>query len=179
MAALPNLITVEEFRRLPESGEYIYELHSGEIVAVPSPRPFHYILQRTLSRLLDRKLSSFGEIFIELPYRAVPEFDFRVADVGIISKARYQAMDRHQDLAGAPDLVVEVISPSNTKSQLRDTVAICLNNGSTECWLVDPTRQSVTVIRKDGSTSVYTCDSEIPLAAFGSDSLAVSDIFKD
>jgi Uma2 family endonuclease len=179
MAALPNLITVEEFRQLPESGEYVYELHSGEVVAVPSPRPFHYILQRTLSRLLDRKLSSFGEIFVELPYRAVPEFDFRVADVGLISHSRYKAMNRHDDLAGAPDLVVEVISPSNTKSQLRDTVAICLNNGSAECWLVDPTRESVTVVRKDGSTSVYADGSEIPLSAFGGESLAVSDIFQD
>jgi Uma2 family endonuclease len=179
MAALPNLITVDEFRQLPDRGEYIYELHSGEIVAVPPPRPIHYILQRTLSRLLDRKLSSFGEVFVELPYRAVPEFDFRVADVGVISSARYKAMNRHGDLAGAPDLVVEVISPSNTKSQLRGTVAICLNNGSAECWLVDPTKQSVTVVRKDGSSSVYTGDAEIPLGAFGGDSLRTSDIFTD
>ena len=34
MAALPSLITVEEFREMPDSGEYAYELHHGEVVAV-------------------------------------------------------------------------------------------------------------------------------------------------
>jgi Uma2 family endonuclease len=173
MAALPNLITVEEFRQLPESGDYVYELHHGEIVAMCRPKPVHWILQRRLERLLQQKLASFGEAFVELPFRAVPEFDLRAADVGVMSRGRWDAMDRNDDFRGAPDLVVEVISPSNSKAILREMVSLCLNNGARECWLVDAPKRSVTVVRKDGTTSVYDRGSEIPLTAFDGDSLRV------
>jgi hypothetical protein len=55
---------------------------------------------------------------------------------------------------------------------------LCLNHGGVECWLVDRKRKSVTVIQKDGSTAVYTPGTEIPLAAFGGDSLSVAAIFE-
>ena len=41
MAALPDLITVEQFRQLAESGEFAYELHHGEVVAMTRPRLAH------------------------------------------------------------------------------------------------------------------------------------------
>ena len=177
MAALANLITVEQFRQLPESGEYCYELHHGEIVAVTRPKPGHWILQRRIMDLLRPKLAAFGEVAVEVPYRMFPQFDLRAADIGAISRERWDAIDLEDDLRGAPDLVIEVISPSNTKAKLRETVSLCLNNGAIECWLVDRKKQSVTVVRKDGTTWIYEADAEIPLAAFGSDTLRVCDIF--
>ena len=55
MAALPNLITVAQFRELPEGGECTYELHHGEVVAVTRPRARHSELQHRAA-LID----SFG-----------------------------------------------------------------------------------------------------------------------
>ena len=52
MAALPDLITVEQFRHLPESGEFAYELHYGEVVAMTRPRAAHWALQWRLTDLL-------------------------------------------------------------------------------------------------------------------------------
>jgi len=177
MAGLPNLITVEQFRQLPESGEYCYELHNGEVVAVTRPKAGHWNLQRRLVDLLQPKLAGFGIVGMECLYRAIPEFDLRAADVGVISRGRFAAMDPEDNLAGAPDLMIEVISPSNTKAKLRETVAVCLNNGARECWLVDRNKKSVTVVRKDGTTCVYEGDAQIPLSAFGADSLGVAEIF--
>ena len=37
----------------------------------------------------------------------------------------------------------------------RETVSLCLNNGALECWLVDRKKQSITVIRKDGTSWIY------------------------
>ncbi len=45
MAAFPGLITVEQFRQMPEGGEFAYELHHGEIVAVTRPKAGHSKLQ--------------------------------------------------------------------------------------------------------------------------------------
>ena len=178
MAALPDLITVEQFRQLPERGEYCYELHHGAVVAVTQPKAGHWQLQRHLMDLLRPKLSGFGEVAVEVPYRAVPEFDIRAADVALISRERWDAIDPEGDLYGPPELMIEVISPSNTRAKLRETVSLCLANGALECWLVDRKKKSVTVVRKDGATSVYGGDSAIPLAAFGSDCLPLSAIFE-
>jgi Uma2 family endonuclease len=178
MAALPNLITVEQFHQLPDGGNYCYELHHGEVVAMTRPKPGHWQLQRHFMDLLRPKLSDFGEVAVEVPYCAVPEFDLRVADVAAISHKRWNAIHPDVDLQGAPELVIEVLSPSNTKAKLRETVSLCLANGAWECWIVNAKQRSITVVRKDGTTSVYEGDSAIPLTAFGSDCLRLADIFE-
>lgn len=176
MAALPNLISVEQFRQLPE-GEYLYELHHGEVVALTRPRPRHWKLQRQLARVLEPKLKAFGEVAIEVPFRPVPEFELRAADVAAISHVRWDAIDPDDDLRGAPELVIEVRSPSNTERQLRELVSTCLNNGAFEFWIVDIDAKSVTVLRREGFATVFTSGSAIPLSAFGGDDLAVDEIF--
>jgi Uma2 family endonuclease len=178
MAALPDLITVEQFRQLPDSGEYYYELHHGEVAAMTRPKTGHFKLQVRLVDLLQPKLFRFGRVAMEVPYRAVAEFDLRAADVALISRERWDAMDPEDNLRGAPELVIEVTSPSNTRAKLRDTVSLCLANGAVECWLVDRERKSITVVRKDGTTSLYKDDMEIPLTAFGGDCLRLADIFE-
>ena len=177
MAALPQLIPVEEFLRLPKGGEYQYELHHGEVVASTRPRARHQKLQLRLSRLLAARLRTFGEVATEVPYRPVPEFEYRVADVAAVSWARWEAIDPDDNLHGAPELVIEVKSPSNSERQLRELVSIALNHGALECWIVDSGAQSVTVVRRDGVSTVYAAGAAIPLAAFGADQLAVAEIF--
>jgi Uma2 family endonuclease len=177
MAALPNLITVEQFLELPDSGEYTYELHHGEVVAMTRPKPGHWILQRRIMDLLRPKLAAFGEIAVEVPFRAIEAFDLRAADVAVVSHERWNAIEMEEDLRGAPELVIEVISPSNRRPHPRETVSLCLNHGALECWLIDRKKQSVTVVRKDGSTTVYAGEEQIPLTAFGADFLRAADIF--
>jgi len=176
MAALPQLISVEQFRQLPE-GEYQYELHHGEVVAMTRPKPRHWQMQRRLGRLLERKLDAFGEVAIEVPFRPVPEFELRAVDVAVISRARWDAMDLDDDLRGAPELVIEVKSPSNTERRLRELASTCLNNGSLEFWIVDTGRKSVTVMRGDGVPAVFNPGDSLSLAAFGGGELAVDEIF--
>jgi len=176
MAALPQLITVEEFRRLPES-ELAYELHFGEVVATTQPRPRQWLLQRRLVKLLEPRLKEFGEVGVEIPFRALQEFDLRVADVALISHARMAAMDIDDDFRGAPDLVIEVKSPSNTERQLRQLATFCLTRDATEFWIVDPDQKSVTVFHRDGVPAVFNSGDSISLSAFGAGELPVDEIF--
>jgi Uma2 family endonuclease len=177
MAALPNLVTVEQFRQLPEGGEFAYELHHGEVVTLTRPKLRHEKLQRRLLRLLEPKLKEFGEVTMELAYRAVAEFDLRVADVAAVSWERYHAADLDDNLRGAPELVIEVRSPSNTARQLRELVALCLSNGAIECWIIDTDKQSVTVMTRDGGSVVHSSGGSVPLARFGGGDLPVDEIF--
>jgi Uma2 family endonuclease len=177
MAALPDLMTVEQFRQLPEGGEFVYELHHGEVVALTRPKARHEKLQLRLSRLLQPRLKAFGEVATEVAYRPVPEFDLRAADVAVVSQERWDAIDPDDNLRGAPELVIEVLSPSNAPRQLRELAALCLANGAVECWIVDPAKKSVTVIERKGGSVVHSSGGSVPLARFGAGDLPVDEIF--
>jgi len=177
MAALPDLMTVEQFRLLPEVGEYVYELHHGEVVTLTRPKARHERLQKRLCGLLEPKLKAFGEVSTELSYRSVPEFDLRTADVAVVSRSRWDAVDLDDNLRGAPELVIEVRSPSNTPRQLRELAALCLSTGALEFWIVDPEKKSVTVFTCEGGAVAYSSGASVPLASFGAGDLPVDEIF--
>ena len=81
------------------------------------------------------------------------------------------------DLAGAPDLVIEVLSPSNTVTEIYDKEKLCLENGAQEFWVVDPDRRQVKISTPDGRTVTYPSGQAIPLPLFGDATLQVNDIF--
>jgi Uma2 family endonuclease len=177
MAALPDLITVEQFRRMPDDGGCAYELHHGEVIAVTRPKAKHYQLQRRFVRLLEGRLAEFGQVGMEFPYRPVAEFDLRVADVAAVSQARFDQIDPDDNLRGAPELVIEIKSPSNAYKKLREAAALALASGGVEFWIVDADRTIVTVIRRDGTSSVFRSSQTLSLWAFGGDALPVDEIF--
>jgi Uma2 family endonuclease len=176
MAALQDLITVEQFWQMPDDGRR-YELHHGEVVEVTPPKAKHYHVQWHSVRLLDNRLAGFGQVSMKFPYRPVSEFEFRAADVAVVSQARWDQADPEDNLRGAPELVIEVKSPSNTNRQLRELASLVLANGAWEFWIVDIDDASVTVIHRDGSISRFQAPQTIPLTAFGGDALPVAEIF--
>src|SRR5437764_876278 len=125
MTSIPNLITVAQFRRLPKGGECAYELHHGEVVAVPRPTKRYWAMQRWLVELLGTRLPTF-RVGMEFPFRPFAEFELRAADVAAISKASFDATDLDDNLQGAPDLVIRLKSPSHTERSLQEFAAICL-----------------------------------------------------
>ncbi|HXB70833.1 MAG TPA: Uma2 family endonuclease [Candidatus Acidoferrales bacterium] len=177
MATLPDLITVEQFRQLPKGGEFAYELHDGKVVAVTRPKARHWSLQSHLVGLLEPKLKAFGKVGMELPYRPVAEFDLRAADVAAVSRKRFDAIDPDDNLRGAPELVIEIKSPSNTQRKLQALARLCLENGTIEVWTMDTNKKAVSVNHRDGSVVLYGSGSNIPLTAFGGGELAVDEIF--
>ncbi|SPF38656.1 conserved hypothetical protein [Candidatus Sulfopaludibacter sp. SbA4] len=176
MAALPGLITIEQFDKLEDDGRR-YELHYGEVVSRGYPKQKYYNLQKRLVDLLEARLARSWEVGLEFPYSALPEFELRCADVGVVSKERWAATDDEDSLHGAPELVIEVKSPAATQRELAELAALCLANGAFEFWAVDLDRVSVTVIHRDGSASVYGAEQAIPLTAFGGDELPVEEVF--
>ncbi len=77
---------------------------------------------------------------------------------------------------GVPEIVIEVLSPSNTASEMTAREEICLRRGGQEFWLVDPVRESVRVVRADGEAAVHGPSSILHARALVSP-IAVRDIF--
>jgi Uma2 family endonuclease len=115
------MMTVEQFRELPlDRGPLLHELHNGEVVTLTRPKARHYSLKNRLDHLLRVRAGHLGVAGIEMPFRAVPQFDLRGADVAFVSQERWNAIDPEDNLRGAPDMVIEVKSASNTWAELRE-----------------------------------------------------------
>ena len=78
-------------------------------------------------------------------------------------------------LPGAQELVIEILSPSNTKAQIREYAALCLANGCEEFWVIDHSQNTVTC--KNGQSIQYSQGMEVPLPLLSGTSIAVDLIF--
>ena len=174
----PVLMTVEQFHALPERGDVLEELQWGHVTTLSRPKPWHVKLQIRIADLLRLRAGERGYVITELPFRAVREYDLRAADVAFVSRERWDQAGE-SDLAGAPEIVVEILSPSNTKSQLREYAALCLANGCEEFWSVNREERSVTVIAKQGRSVRYNKGQAIPIAALNGQTLPVDEIFPE
>lgn len=114
---------------------------------------------------------------IGLPFQAVSEYDVRAADVGYVSVERWQQADPDGYLKGAPDLVIEVLSSSNSAQEMLEREPLCLENGCQEFWVIDPRRQLVRVSTVQGASRTWRSGKKIPLLLFGAAGLSVDGVF--
>lgn len=172
-----KLVTFAELERMPDAPDGRYELRHGELVKVPPPKYGHYRIQHRLRRLLEALAHASGEVSTEFGFRVLPEYEYRIADVVFVSRRRSDNVPEDGYFEGAPDLVVEVLSPFNTAAEMLDREQLCLDNGAKEFWIVDPVRRQVRVSTAGGRAVTYKSGQEIPV--FFGGSISVADIFSD
>lgn len=146
-----RLMTIEEFARLPEDHRYTFELVRGRVVREPRPAPRHGRMVIKLGRRIDEfaEKHGLGLTFTETGFALYRDPDtLRGPDISFVSNERaakpgyrgpYQRI--------APDLVVEVLSPSDRRRATLEKVNEYLDVGSHLVWVVDPKREVVTVYR--------------------------------
>ncbi len=162
MATATALMTFADLERMPDS-DIRYELRHGELIELPPPKYGHLRIQGNIRRALEKALGDLGKVEIEFGFRARREHEYRIADAAFVSRARVRATPDDGYLMGAPELVVEVLSPSNTASEILDKEQLCLENGSREFRVVDPIRRQIKVSTSDGHSLMYREGQSIPL----------------
>jgi Uma2 family endonuclease len=171
-------MTFAEFEKLPDPDGGRFELRNGEVVLVAPPKHRHHLIQRRLLRLLQNAAGSADEVSFEFGYRPLPEHNYWVADIVLVSRQRWDSIPLDGYFSGTPDLVVEVLSPSNTRAEIRNKTKVCLEQGTREFWVVDGSHSQVDVSTPDGRTITYKSGQEIPLFFAADARLAVDEIFK-
>ena len=172
-------MTVEGFRKLPEdTGPVYHELRHGELVSVTRPKYRHYTIQRRIRHLLEEFVPPGGLVDTEFAYRPLPEHELRVADVAYVCAEREQTINPEDNLHGAPDIAIEVLSPSNMAAELYDKEKLCLENGSREFWVVDMKYREVEVSTPDGHTVTFKSGQSIPLFFAPGAAISVDDLFQ-
>ena len=109
----PKLLTYDDYARLtpPDSGNY--ELHNGKIIYMPSPFDTHQNISMILSAALyfHVKNNQLGQVRTAPLDVKLTENDTVQPDILFIKKERESIIDGI--VKGAPDLVIEILSPSN------------------------------------------------------------------
>ena len=127
------------------------------------------------------RLMTFEE-FEQLPSlsgSAMSSMTYALSGCGCCSKRPRERWDRVEDYVfGAPELVIEVLSPSNTASEMRDEHKLCLANGSFDFWVIDPEERAVKVSMPDGHRIIYGAGQQIPLFFADGSQITVDAIFE-
>jgi Uma2 family endonuclease len=163
MTALTNkrkIWTDEELEALPKDG-HKYELLEGDLIMSPvhlnhsivcmriTSRLLHFVEPRALGQLLDSSIGCrLAEDLLLSP------------DVSFVSKERLKKIGLVPDkfLAGAPDLVVEVLSPSDRMRQINRKLDHYFEYGTKLAWLVNWRKQQVQVYTADSIESLTNLD---------------------
>ena len=150
-----GLLSAEEYYRLPEEPGWRDELVEGSVVREPLPTFGHGNASARIAHFLlewvgPRKL---GEVVGECGFVVRREPDtVRGPDAAFVSAERLAAWSGDGPFfEGAPDLAVEVLSPSNTREEIDRKVREYLAAGARLVWVVDPASRSATVHRPGGA----------------------------
>jgi Uma2 family endonuclease len=174
-----TLLSLEEFMALPEDGNR-HELSEGELIVMPLPSREHVQTVRRIDLILSRYVNDrrLGHVYCEpgCELSRDPRRTLRQPDVAFYSRSRLDAMPG-TFLEGAPELAVEVVSPSNTAQYLARKVDQFLASGGIEVWAVYPELRSVWIYRPGGLAHKLSDRDTITFELFPGWSARVADFF--
>lgn len=141
--------TDAELMALPKDG-YKRELLQGEIIMSPAGSE-HGRISFLVAAAIDRHASRLGLGLVldsSTGFRLTPD-DLLSPDAAFVSKARLLGLKRlpRGFFPGAPDLVVEVLSPSDTTERMHDKLALYFAHGARLAWVINPAERNALVYR--------------------------------
>jgi Uma2 family endonuclease len=143
-----DILTVSDLESLPEDGNR-YEVIDGDLYVSTSPSYFHQVslarLQYRMTHYLEE--NPIGEVVAGLGVM-FDEFNGVIPDLVYFSNERKKSIGGLR-LTGAPEIVVEVLSPGD-KNEQRDRKVkrrLYSDHGVSEYWILDPDAKTVEVFR--------------------------------
>jgi len=157
------------------------EIVDGELFATPSPNLDHQRILRRIGLVVANYLEAnpIGEIFYAPMDVILSDFDVLEPDLLVV-------LNGHRDILktwveGAPDLVVEILSPTTSKRDRGVKLKAYARHGVTEYWIVDPDQRAVEVYRLDRerylAPRIFREQEQLTSAMLPSFSLSVSRVF--
>jgi Uma2 family endonuclease len=169
----------EDCRLLPEDKRY--EILDGDLRIIPTPGIQHQRISIAFSAALFQKLSGLGTV-LEAPCDVLlSNEDIVQPDILFVRKER-NAIVGKLNIQGAPDLVVEILSPATRTNDFEAKRKIYSRFGVQECWIVDPAEETVEVLvwSEIGyvTTGVYKKAARLYSPLLPSITLPLSEIFQ-
>jgi len=181
-------LTYEAYMAEPEV-QGRYDIVNGVRITMPGATWRHQRVAKNIEKAFDRYEEQTGiGLNVDAPFdvliRRLPKLQTRQPDVLFVSHARIAqggGIPETGPLEVAPELVVEVISNSETQRILEDKIADYITIGVDECWVVRPDEGTVEVLRltPDGARGVatYTDGQTVASVVFAGLAVPVADVF--
>lgn len=160
-----EVLSLVEFERLPER-EGRSELVQGRLVREPPAGMEHGRLTARIGSLLRAFVHEhgLGEVFGAETGFVLSENPptVRAPDVAFVGADRLPPGDLPTSFGkGAPDLAVEVVSPSSSAAGIREKIVDYLDAGTREVWVVEPVTKTLEVYRSDGTLRMLRGSDEV------------------
>ncbi len=133
-------LTYQDYLEIPDEPGYRFEILNGILVKEPSPNVMHQRVSRRLQRILEDYFSEAdpqGEVF-DAP------LDVTFQDISVVQPDIFyvsgpqKAIVKDTRIDGPPTLVVEILSPSNSRKDRLQKLQIYQEAGVQHYWIVDP-----------------------------------------
>jgi Uma2 family endonuclease len=175
------LLTVEDYRELPETGPR-YQLIEGDLYMAPAPKRYHQDISFNLEFILRQYIEKhrIGRVY-HAPFDVyLDEHNVFQPDIVFVSNARLSILT-DAGAEGAPDLVVEILSPKTAKLDRISKHRVYVRSGVQELWIIDPEQKRIEIylLSKDAATpaAVYGEEDEFESAFFPGLRLNAAKIF--
>ncbi len=154
----PGPVTVHDYLDLPEGGPR-YQLIDGDLHMAPSPNLFHQKVSRNFVVMLANYLerNPIGQVFHAPLDVFLTETNVYQPDVLFVSEKNLPLLQA-DGVHGAPDLIVEILSPSTSRLDLGAKKRVYARCGVLEFWAVYSDERKVTVydLRKSETEPAQT-----------------------
>ncbi len=175
-------LTYEDYAKTPEGERW--ELIDGELIMAPSPKEAHQSVQVDLGspmHLFARE-KDLGRVYFAPLDVVLSDTDTVQPDLLFVSKERLHIITE-DNVQGAPDLVVEIRSPSTARQDWTVKRELYARHGVREYWLVDPEAATVAVLLLDDGelkvAGVYGEGDTLKATALEGFAVALADIFRN
>lgn len=179
MSVSTKLVTIEEFEAMPDEGMFS-ELLRGKIVSAGPPAKRHGRLINRIGKLLALRVEDAGKGVVVNGSGVIVARDpdsLLAPDVAVYVGAVVDPIDEPERYdEQIPDIVVEVVSPSDSASNVEDKVALYLEAGVQSVVVVWPRLRRVTVRTRLGDSSLGAGD-HLAFADLPGVRIAVDEIF--
>jgi Uma2 family endonuclease len=175
--AVKTLLTVEQFEQLPDDGMR-HELDEGELISMPPAVGLHGKIQGKIVGALISFVESrsLGVVFVETGFRLGPN-TVRAPDVSFVRAERATDLDLERRFECAPDLAIEIISPSESATATAHKVGQYLRAGAM-VWVLYPKDHAVHVFEPSKSARVLDGNDVLEAPTLLPDfSVQVSELF--
>ena len=138
-------LTYEDYASLPDDERY--ELIDGELIPMPSPKEIHQAVSGALFLSVGAfvRVMGLGRTYFA-PFDVILSLTNVVQpDLIFISRARARIITA-DNIRGAPDLLVEILSPSTERRDRIVKRELYARHGVREYWLIDPYAKTITVL---------------------------------
>lgn len=138
-------LTYADYAKTPEDERY--ELLNGELIESPSPKEIHQYISGILHLMIGTfvRERSLGKVYFS-------PFDVVLSDTNVVQPDLLFVSNERADIItpdnvqGAPDLVVEILSPATAERDRTVKLDLCAHHGVKEYWLVDPDAKTIAVL---------------------------------